>query len=423
MQPKGSEQFYSADADDFIYPELGDESSRGNDEFSLAKRPRILMLADISGLGPAYHVGDEAMAEVAIERLKQVVGPENLVMACASPDAVPSTYGIAAFPHYALTDKERRRQWLTRPHAALKSWLLMLYHLARCDIVFVCGGGNLTSVWPGVLESRLLLFSIAKLFNKRLILVSQTLGPFSPTHRERCNRILEKADWVGVRDKTFSHRQVDFPVHFSVDDAAFLKPEHNDRTRKLVRAGPTLALSMRRLGSTSLAQLLDLGRAVNKIVAAKSMHTVFIPHHSPGGRGDLAIAKDLQQAWSSQTSFQVVDTITPAAALKALTADCHVTISMRYHQIVFALSTGVPAIGIYTDRYTRAKLRGAFEQFDLEPRIIPLHAACEQLPGMVELALSEGDQFRRSAQRTREQAWTNSIKALRYIKELCRSEN
>ena len=28
--------------------------------------PKILMLSDITGLGPDYHVGDEAMAEVAI---------------------------------------------------------------------------------------------------------------------------------------------------------------------------------------------------------------------------------------------------------------------------------------------------------------------------------------------------------------------
>jgi polysaccharide pyruvyl transferase WcaK-like protein len=419
MQLKGNEQFYSADADDLV---MGDADISSTEDSSLAKRPRILMLADICGLGPGYHVGDEAMAEVAIERLKGIAGEDNLVMACARPEAVPATYGIAAFPLYAMTDRQRRRQWLMRPHSALKSWLLMLYHVIRCDIVFVCGGGNLTSVWPGVLESRLGLFSVAKFFNKRLILVSQTLGPFSPAHRERCGRILGRAEWVGVRDKTFSSNQVDFPVHFAVDDAAFLAPEHNDRTRQLLRPKPMLALSLRQLGATSRAQLLEIGRAVNRVAVARGMDTVFIPHHSPGGAGDLAVAKDLQQAWPSRTSFRVVDAITRAAALKALTADCNLAISMRYHQLIFALSTGVPAIGIYTDRYTRAKLRGAFEQFDLEPRILPLHAACEQLSKMVDLVLSEGEQFRRAAQRPTEQARSNNLKALHYVEELCSGE-
>ncbi|MCW8193290.1 polysaccharide pyruvyl transferase family protein [Proteobacteria bacterium 005FR1] len=406
MPPKRTQDFYSH-ADSLV--------DAKNEYASAGKQLRILMLADISGMGPAYHVGDEAMAEVSIKRLKQLVGSDNLVMACASPEAVPATYGIAAVPLYSLTDRERRRLWFKRPHSALKSWLLAIYQVIRSDVVFVCGGGNLTSVWPATLESRLWFLSIANFFRRRVILVSQTLGPFSPEHRERCNEILARADWVGVRDKSFSKSQVDVPVHFAVDDAVFLEPQHSRQTRAMLGSEPLLAVSLRQLGGTTSDQLQELAAAINRIAGQRKMSTIFIPHHSPGGGGDLAIAKAVQQSWSTATPFRVVDPIARASALKALTRDADLVISMRYHQIVFALSTGVPAVGICTDRYTRAKLKGAFEQFGLEPRVIPMHSAVNDLPEMVEQVLSERERFQRAARHVQHGARENNMKALAHI--------
>ena len=59
------------------------------------KKIKVLLLADISGLGPEYHVGDEAMAEVSITRLKDTLGIANLIVGCASPENVPKTYCVA----------------------------------------------------------------------------------------------------------------------------------------------------------------------------------------------------------------------------------------------------------------------------------------------------------------------------------------
>lgn len=95
--------------------------------------PRILMLSDIIGLGPDYHVGDEAMAEVAIERLGQLVGKENLVLGCADPAKVPSTYGISAFPFYHIPNEQMRRLRWKRPLSYLKVQATSLYQVMRCE--------------------------------------------------------------------------------------------------------------------------------------------------------------------------------------------------------------------------------------------------------------------------------------------------
>lgn len=387
-------------------------------EHELAKNPRILMLADISGLGPGYHVGDEAMAEVAIERLKALVGKDKLVMACSSPKGVTDTYGIASIAYYNRSDQRRGQMWLKRPLSSFKGFLVMLYQLLRCDLVFVCGGGNLTSVWPGVLESRMFLFSWALRLRKRLILVSQTLGPFSPEHKLRCQRLLSKADWVGVRDRSFSEREIGFPVQFALDDAVFLKPRHSELSQSVLATHkPLMGLSLRKFGRSTDKQLYELSAAVHKLSTKQNLNTVFIPHHSPQGRGDSEIAERVRGIWSGNSRFIALSPIPRASALKALTRECEWVITMRYHQLIFALSTGVPAVGVYVDEYTRAKLNGAFEQFDLEARIVAIENASEQLENMVVQALDERDLFQSAARKAKENSLADNLRAFNRIKE------
>lgn len=70
------------------------------------KNKTVLVLADVSGMGHGYHVGDEAMAEVAISRLTEIFGRENLVLFCASPTSSAETYAVKAIPLYRRTRKQ-----------------------------------------------------------------------------------------------------------------------------------------------------------------------------------------------------------------------------------------------------------------------------------------------------------------------------
>ncbi|WP_281168928.1 polysaccharide pyruvyl transferase family protein [Saccharospirillum impatiens] len=363
------------------------------------------MLSDITGLGPDYHVGDEAMAEVAIERLGKLVGKENLILGCASPDKVPETYGIKAFAFYHTPEAEFRKMLWKKPLSYFKAIATNIYQVIKCDKVIVCGGGNMTSVWPGVLEARLRLLRIANFFKKDVVLVSQTIGPYNETHRRAIDKVLPSAKWIGVRDINFSHTQVTAPVHFALDDACFLEKKHSDYTQKISDSSKIFAcVSMRKFGDMEDKDVLAVATAMRNTVSANDVNTVFIPHHAPrGAEGDIKLANNIQHLWPEGT-FHLVDPIPLASTLKALTADSQFVVSMRYHQLIFALSIGVPAVGIYVDQYTQAKLTGSFEALGLKPLVTSIHEVETRLSALVEEALATRADFEAAARKVQLEA-------------------
>lgn len=362
--------------------------------------PKILMLSDITGLGPDYHVGDEAMAEVAIERLGRLIGKDNLILGCADPAKVPETYGIRAFAFYHVTDENFRRMLWKNPMSYFKSIAMNIYQVLRCDKILVCGGGNMTSVWPHVLESRLRLLRVANFFRKDVFLVSQTIGPYEKAHRAAVDQVLGKAKWIGVRDINFSHTQVSAPVHFALDDACYLEKRHSDYSRTISRAQKSFAcIAMRKFGGMDDSDVLRVASSIEQAVRIHDLNAVFIPHHAPRGiDGDIKLANNIKHLWPPET-FHLVDPIPLASELKALTADSEFVISMRYHQLVFALSIGVPAVGIYVDEYTRAKLTGSFEALGLKPLVTSINNVETELDALVAEACNSRDEFEAAARR------------------------
>lgn len=347
------------------------------------------------------------MAEVAISRLSQLVGADGLAMACASPEQIRSTYGIRGVAWYNSDDAAFWGAAFRRPLSFLKAIVTLISEVARADVVFVCGGGNMTSVWPGVLESRLRLLRVANALGRKVILVSQTLGPYSEQHRPRVNAVLRHAGWVGVRDRTYSNTQVSVPVRFAVDDACFLEARHSAASQRIAdHSGRFACLSMRKFAGATDEQLRALADAVSALATADSANVVFIPHHAPGGTGhDIRLAEAVAEAFPTGM-LRIVNPILLASELKAITRDSQWVVTMRYHQLVFALSLGLPVVGVSVDEYTRAKLRGAFEQFNLEPEVIDLGDAPAALPAAVQRVTGQRAQFAAAAQelRTREEA-------------------
>jgi polysaccharide pyruvyl transferase WcaK-like protein len=343
------------------------------------------------------------MAEVAIARLGSLVGLGRLRMGCARPEMIHATYGIQAFPHYSVTDDARRAMIMRRPHSFLKSSFTTVSQLLQADAVFVCGGGNLTSEWPGVLESRLRFLDAARRLGKPVILVSQTLGPYSSEHQARIDHALAHAAWIGVRDRTFSRTQTAHQVRFAVDDACFLEPRHTAASRAIVEsAGAFMALSMRDFGSATPLQLRARASTVSRLAGLEGLSTVFIPHHAPNGTGgDIRLARAIASEFPEER-FSLVDPILLASELKAVTSHAQWVVTMRYHQLVFALSLGIPSVGVSVNAYTDAKLRGAFEQLNLDPLVVPLKEAPDELERATIEARRRKDAFIEAAQSFRE---------------------
>ena len=58
---------------------------------------------------------------------------------------------------------------------------------------------------------------------------------------------------------------------------------------------------------------------------------------------------------------------TPAEVVKLATANMNVVISSRYHGLVFALSSNVPALAINYDKYYSVKNNGCRSKVEMSP--------------------------------------------------------
>lgn len=89
------------------------------------KKPRILVIADVAGSGQYYHAGDEAMAEVAFQRLAKIVGREQLVLACPHPRTAGPAFCVKAIAMPLYTPKTWALHLLLNP-------VVTGYRILRC---------------------------------------------------------------------------------------------------------------------------------------------------------------------------------------------------------------------------------------------------------------------------------------------------
>jgi polysaccharide pyruvyl transferase WcaK-like protein len=213
--------------------------------------------------------------------------------------------------------------------------------------------------------------ALAGWMHKKVFLVSQTIGPLREPLRSSLRRQLAGAEWIGVRDKTYSGCQVGLPVHFAADDAVFLTPEHDAATSALVRTHERM-IGMSFGGSRWMGacEPLRMLTAVEEVVSGLAATPVFIPHFAHGRHSDLKIARLIEKEWHSKPV--ILERVPSAPAILALTGKMLLVMASRYHAVIFALAAGVPAVALYFDEYTKARMTGAFEQFELEPFMVDM---------------------------------------------------
>ena len=391
------------------------ESSKMESETSMgrkAKARRILVIADAAGTGGNYHAGDEAMTLVAMERLKAIVGPENLALLCPHPGTAGPAYGVKAVFMPMRTLKTWISWLFVKPLLSWHQIGRLIWHTYQAEIIFKAGGGNLRGT-----ESRLPILTLANLLHKRIFLVSQTIGPLGEPHRKALQRQLAKADWIGVRDRSYSQAQLGLPVHFAADDAVFLTPKHDAVTAKLVEEHEHM-VGISYIGLRPSEMLKGLLATTENIVIDLKAVPVFIPHYTRHRRGDLSVARLLVNEWR-RAELIILQQAPPAPAILALTSRLMLVLGSRYHAVVFALTAGVPVVAISVDTYSAAKMRGAFEQFDLDPYLVDIKDVPARLEGAAQKALADRSLFARAAQKVKQTGVAMNMAPYELLARIC----
>ncbi|HSS18907.1 MAG TPA: polysaccharide pyruvyl transferase family protein [Pyrinomonadaceae bacterium] len=357
---------------------------------------RLVVVADVGWEG-TRHLGDEAMLEANLQVLRRLIPGVRFTVVGCDPAWIADYFGVDSVLTFGFSRDPSagasRAELLDRLIADATSCAqrsgpkkkpgnftsAITMALAGADALLVSGGGNLSSTWPDLLYERVALLQIARILGKRAVVVGQTIGPSLDTNEfQLLSQALSSARFVGVRERPSAALALKLGVPperlwYQSDDALFLgtspKPFTTDSHTTARITAPQIAVTIdpqiRAAGEIMFNALVSQLREISLITGAR---LALVPHVF--GHESAAVASDLTEANLLAEALALSSTVVLAGldAKRAIrvTNEASLVISTRYHPIVFGLSAGVPAIGIYGDEYCRIKLQGALAHAELE---------------------------------------------------------
>lgn len=337
----------------------------------------LLVVADVDGLNH-YHLGDEAMLEVNLQRLRELNPSIGLTVITSDPGWAADRYCVRAVSRpelpYGHSADSLLADWAATANPVVLAQNLLGSDL--CQVIressglLISGGGNISSTWPDKILERIALIEYAIHLSKPVALVGQTLGPqLGKQQFAALSRCLPRCDWVGVREQDSAAIALNLGaapdrVHVQLDDAYFLDPVkvQDDRAKLLSGAEPLIVVSLDASFQTSArgTVVTSIASQLDAIATYLNAKLVFLPNVGGPGAGD-PLSDDMAAAVLAsalRSNLIRLGRWEPAEA-RWLIQQAAMVISTRYHPVVFASASCTPALAIYTDQYTRTKLRGA----------------------------------------------------------------
>jgi polysaccharide pyruvyl transferase WcaK-like protein len=264
----------------------------------------------------------------------------------------------------------------------------------------------MASTWPSHIFERGTIGEIARLLGKPLVVSGQTIGPhLDDDDRALVATLLSSAALVGLREQP-SHAlsaEIGVPAELlnkTVDDASFLAEQVGDDLADVApdTAAPYALVSLsthvgvedRGAFQQAVADLLD------HVVAETGLAVRFYAHFASldetESRGDT-VMHDAVVARMTSTGAATLNEGDSVAAAR-LARGAALVISSRYHPAVFAVSGGVPTIGIPVDDYTTTKLTGALGNFGQSSLVSAAQLVAGAAPAVASAVWNEREAIR-----------------------------
>lgn len=357
-----------------------------------------VVLGDI-GWGDFYHLGDEAMTEVAIEQLSRR-GASQITLVSAEVTTAEKLYGCPAVHRIGFHRNWGRQRCLERlreldndlrrePEAGT-----VHQAIREADAVLIAGGGNLNSTYFAHLYERVAFARIARHHGTPLFVTSQTVGPaLREEDRLLLAEIADTAVAFGARESRTAELmrsiggQPSKVVH-TLDDAILMRPlpEHHQAVAQLCaeigielgsNGGPILASFTADTGASGLAPAeysARVGELLDVLAETHETQVVLVPHSGAlGGHNELtdqSLNRDLELR-SRTGRLKTLSRMLTAREQTALMSAARFSVSSRYHPLVFGSQQGIPVIGIALSSYSTLRMRGALAHVGLEAWVVP----------------------------------------------------
>ena len=268
--------------------------------------------------------------------------------------------------------------------------------IATMDAVVVSGGGNLNSRYGWLLYERAAAVRAAEHAGVPVYVTGQSLGPvLNPEDAQVLERMLRAARSVTVRERSSLAwcRERGIDARLSVDDATDYLAASPARTLHYaegVSTGQVLDELPERyvcvtVNECTEQQAQQIARLLDGMWREHGYTPVFLSHF---GDPQNPESGDIQ---THQRIAEQLSASTPATLLPILHADQSVavhrgaslTLTSRYHPVVFSATAGIPVLALVPDAFTQMRAGGALSLYGLGEFTLPLGMLAGGVPELM----------------------------------------
>jgi len=249
--------------------------------------------------------------------------------------------------------------------------------LKSSDFIYLGGGGYLNDLWPHMLYQVVTLSYFGRLFRKPIIMSGQGIGPVrNKWHRWLIRKALNKVHILTFREENSQKYAlslgIEKPLMETVgDDALTLPSEPNEKIKYLIEktSRPILGVQfrnsnyIRRLENEKFKNLASL---LDSLIRDFDLQVLFIPMSYSKNADDANSALKIHSYMINKDRSTLLSDNSGPMEIKYAISRVDYFLGTSYHALLFALSQGVPALGLYSGEYYSLKIKGLFDFFDLK---------------------------------------------------------
>lgn len=303
-----------------------------------------VLLSGYYGFG---NLGDEALLQVIVDRMRRRFPSAQLEVLSATPTATATEYHVAAEPRW--------------------DWRAIRSAIARSDVVLSGGGGllqNATSLRSLLYYAEILREAIRA--RRKTMLFAQSVGPLDFWGRIIVRRFCKGLDRATVRDqrsrRLLSELVPETPVEQTADPVFLYESPEGDADLSSeglgAESGAYAVLSVRKSASFRDSSAI-LARVVDRLAQQHEVRTAFL---ALGGAGDAAASTDVIRLCKSSPMLLPECTLARAASILS---GARVVVGMRLHALILAARYAVPFLALAYDQKVSALCEDL--KYPLEP--------------------------------------------------------
>jgi len=357
----------------------------------------------ISGYYGYKNVGDDSLLQAIIKSLKMIKSNINITVLSALPKETSEIYGVKSVNRFNLFEIIKQMK-----HTKL----------------LISGGGSLMQDVTSTksLLYYLLIIRLAKKYGMKVMVYANGIGPINNSkNRVISKNVLNRVNVITLRDPEsqteLKRLGVDKPIINVTTDPAFsIKPSGIKRVKeifkieKLNKNEKYFAVSVREWKKADENFEQKVAQLCDYVSEKYGMTALFIPMQYKLDMGETNII-----AQKMKNKSVILKNTYNAADLMGIIAKCEIVLGMRLHFLIYAISVGVPVLGLSYDTKVESMLTYLSQNYkeDVE------HLVLDKLMADVDEILKNKDEIRCSlnkvAEQMREKTKQDAIEAVNLL--------